>query len=116
MKAPKEEISRYGIVRPKVWDDGRFEIDLLVEKPKPGEAPSDYGIAGRYAFVPEIFDYIRKTKPGSGGELQITDSIALMLADCRPVWCVPLVGDEVRRDIGTFESYFEAFNLAATQW
>lgn len=112
MKAPKEEISRYGIVRPTHWEGNQFEIDLLVEKPRVEDAPSDYAIAGRYAFDACIFDYIRKTPPGAGGELQITDSIGLMLADKRPVWCVPLVDDEVRRDIGTFETYFEAFMLA----
>lgn len=112
MKAPQDEISRYGIVRPKLWDGDRFEIDLLVEKPKVEDAPSDYAIAGRYAFDSCIFDYIRNTPPGAGGELQITDSIGLMLADNKPVWCVPLVGDEVRRDIGTFDTYFEAFALA----
>jgi UTP--glucose-1-phosphate uridylyltransferase len=116
MNAPREEISRYGIVRPKLWDGDRFEIDLLVEKPAPEEAPSDYAIAGRYAFEPNIFEYIRNTPPGAGGELQITDSIGLMLADNRPVWCVPLLGDEARRDIGTFESYFEAFALACRDW
>jgi UTP--glucose-1-phosphate uridylyltransferase len=113
MKAPREEISRYGIVRPKAWGDGCFEIDMLVEKPRPEDAPSDYAIAGRYAFNPSIFDYIKKTPPGAGGEMQITDSIGLLLSDSKPVWCVPLVGDEVRRDIGTFDTYFEAFRLAA---
>jgi UTP--glucose-1-phosphate uridylyltransferase len=67
---------------------------------------------GIYAFDPCVFEYIRKTRPGAGGELQITDSIGLMIEDNRPVWCVPLVDDEIRRDIGTFQSYFEAFALA----
>jgi len=112
---PRDEVSRYGIVRPKRWDGQRFEIDLLVEKPAPDAAPSDYAIAGRYAFDPCVFDYIRKTAPGAGGELQITDSVGLMLADGRPVWGVPLVGSEVRRDIGTFPTYFEAFLLACRE-
>lgn len=109
---PREEVSRYGIVRPKTLAKERFEIDMLVEKPAPEDAPSEYAIAGRYAFDPSIFNYIRKTSPGAGGELQITDSIDLMLRDGRPVWCVPLALDEVRRDIGTFSTYFEAFMLA----
>ena len=114
-RTPREQTPRYGIVRPKRWDGQRFEIDLLIEKPAPEQAPSEYAIAGRYAFAPCVFDYIRKTPPGAGGELQITDSIALMLADGRPVWCVPLVGDEIRRDIGTFPSYFEAFAAACRE-
>jgi UTP--glucose-1-phosphate uridylyltransferase len=112
-KTPIEQSPSFGMVRPKQWDgDGRFEIDQLVEKPRPEDSPSEYAIAGRYAFHAAIFDYIRSTPPGALGELQITDSIGLMLADHLPVWCVPLVGDEIRRDIGTFQIYFEAFMLA----
>ena len=112
-KTPIEDSASFGMVRPKRWDgDERFEIDLLVEKPKPEESPSEYAIAGRYAFDPSVFDYIRNTPPGALGELQLTDSIGLMLAAGKPVWCVPLVGDEIRRDIGTFQTYFEAFLLA----
>jgi len=112
MKAPKDEVSRYGIVRPSGKIDRWFPIDMLVEKPSPEQAPSEFAIAGRYAFDASIFDYIRKTKPGAGSEVQLTDSISLMIADGREVWCVPLVCTEIRRDIGTFETYFEAF-LAA---
>ncbi|MBI2842453.1 MAG: NTP transferase domain-containing protein [Armatimonadetes bacterium] len=112
-KTPRAESHRYGMVHPKRWDGNeRFEIDLLVEKPAVEDAPSEYAIAGRYAFDPCVFEFIRKTPPGAGGELQITDSIGLMLADGRPVWGVPLMGEEIRRDIGTFPSYFEAFMAA----
>ncbi|MEN6372331.1 MAG: sugar phosphate nucleotidyltransferase [Armatimonadota bacterium] len=108
---PKEESFRYGMVRPARWDGPCFEIDLLIEKPSPEECPGEYSIAGRYAFDPSIFDYIRNTLPGAGGELQITDSIRLMIDGGRPVWGVPLTGEETRRDIGTFPVYYEAFVL-----
>ncbi|MGC8863865.1 MAG: sugar phosphate nucleotidyltransferase, partial [Armatimonadota bacterium] len=81
------------------------------EKPRPEDAPSDYAIAGRYAFEPAVFDCIRRTPRGAGGEYQITDSIRIMLADGRPVWCVALGDNEIRRDIGEFETYFEAFQI-----
>jgi UTP--glucose-1-phosphate uridylyltransferase len=110
-KTPRNEVSRYGIVKPKIGVGPSFEIDALVEKPKPEDAPSEYAIAGRYAFDPIIFDYIDRTPRGAGGEYQITDSIGLMLADGREVWCVALGDNEVRRDIGTFQTYFEAFAL-----
>ncbi|HOP79007.1 MAG TPA: sugar phosphate nucleotidyltransferase [Armatimonadota bacterium] len=109
---PKEEVSRYGIVHPKSVGGKWFEIDLLVEKPEPENAPSEYAIAGRYAFDPCVFEYIRNTLPGARDEYQITDSIGLMIEDKKPVWCVPLTGKEIRRDIGTFSSYFEAFTQA----
>ncbi len=82
-----------------------------MEKPTPEQAPSQYAIAGRYAFDPAVFDYIDRTPPGANGEHQITDSIGLMLADGREVWCVALGENEIRRDIGTFGSYFEAFRV-----
>ena len=108
-RAPRAEISRYGIVKPKCGVGPVFEIDGVVEKPAPQDAPSDYAVAGRYAFEPAVFDYIRRTPRGAGGEYQITDSIRLMLADGRAVWCVALSENETRRDIGEFETYFEAF-------
>jgi UTP--glucose-1-phosphate uridylyltransferase len=108
-KTPLEEVSRYGIVKPMHGISPSFQIDGLVEKPTPQEAPSDYAIAGRYAFDPVIFDYIDRTPRGAGGEYQITDSIGLMLDDGLEVWCVALGEREIRRDIGTFQTYFEAF-------
>jgi len=110
-KTPIEEVSRYGIVKPKAGLGPSFEIDGLVEKPKPEQAPSDYAIAGRYAFDACIFDYIDRTPHGANGEYQITDSVGLMLEDGREVWCVALGENEIRRDIGTFPSYFEAFRI-----
>lgn len=110
---PLEESPRYGMVRPARWDGQYFEIDLLVEKPSPEKSPGEYAIAGRYAFGPSIFDCIKRTRPGVGGELQITDSICHMVDDGRPVWGVPLIGNEARRDIGTFPAYYEAFILLA---
>ena len=110
-RTPIIEVSRYGIVRPKYSVAPSFEIDALIEKPKPEDAPSEYAIAGRYAFSAIIFDYIDKTPRGAVGEYQITDSIDLMLRDNNEVWCVALGENEVRRDIGTFESYYEAFQI-----
>ncbi|MGQ9455524.1 MAG: UTP--glucose-1-phosphate uridylyltransferase [Armatimonadota bacterium] len=105
------EISRYGVVKPKNKTGKVFEIEDIVEKPSPKQAPSTLAVAGRYAFEPWIFDYIEQTPVGAGNEYQISDSIRLMLRDGRSIWCVALGEGEVRRDIGTFETYFEAFAL-----
>ncbi len=112
-KTPLEEVSRYGIVKPADGVANCFRIDGLVEKPQPKDAPSEYAIAGRYAFHPDIFGYIERTPKGANGEYQITDSIGLMLADNREVWCVALGEEEFRLDIGTFDTYFQAFALYA---
>lgn len=111
-RTPLDEVSRYGIVRPADGVGPRFRVDGLVEKPRPEDAPSEYAIAGRYAFGPLVFDYIDRTPRGAGGEYQLTDSIGLMLRDGHETWCVALGEREARRDIGTFETYFEAFARA----
>lgn len=107
---PITESSRYGMVKPVGGtSDGAFEIADLIEKPNPDECPSEYAIAGRYVFSPCIFDWIRHTLPGAGGELQITDSIRLALENNERVWCVPLRESERRYDIGNFSTFCEAF-------
>ena len=58
-----------------------FEIEDLIEKPSKSEAPSNLAIAARYVFAPAIFDAIKRTAPGKGGEIQITDAIRLMMKD-----------------------------------
>ncbi len=74
-KVSPEDVSKYGIV---AFDGRTMEIRDLVEKPSPEEAPSNYAILGRYLFQPEIFDCIRKTPPGKGNEIQLTDAIRLL--------------------------------------
>ena len=110
-RTPIEEVRRYGIVKPKHGIAPSFQIEAIVEKPEPKEAPSEYAVAGRYAFDAVVFSYIERTAPGAGGEYQITDSVDLMLKDGLPVWCVALGEGEIRRDIGTFDTYFEALQI-----
>ena len=105
-----EKAHMYGIVRPSEEScEWGFEIDGAVEKPQVGEIPSNYAIGGRYVFDSDIFDLIRRTKTGAGGEQQITDSIVLGISEGRSVWCAPLTQDELRHDIGSLEVYCEAF-------
>ena len=110
-KTPREEVSRYGIVRPRSALGSCFEIDGLVEKPQPKDAPSEYAVAGRYAFGSSIYEWIERTPRGANNEYQLSDSIALMMRDGGKAWCVALGPGEIRRDIGTFASYFEAFRI-----
>lgn len=77
-KVPPERTDAYGIVDVEE-NDGRLKrIRHLVEKPAPEEAPSDLGILGRYVLTPEIFEAIRRTRPGKGGEIQLTDALHLL--------------------------------------
>jgi UTP--glucose-1-phosphate uridylyltransferase len=107
-KVPMDEVHRYGIAKPKANGEF-FEVEDLIEKPSRQEAPSDLAIAARYVFHPGIFDAIKRTPPGKGGEIQLTDAIRLMLKDGGKVYGVCLRDDERRYDIGNFQAYFRAF-------
>ena len=60
------------------WGKGLMQVTDMVEKPKTGTAPTNLGVSGRYVLPPEIFDYLEKTKPGSGGEIQLTDGLCTL--------------------------------------
>jgi UTP--glucose-1-phosphate uridylyltransferase len=77
-----EEISSYGCVEPDGDAvDGVVKIRRIVEKPAREDAPSNLAVIGRYVFTPEIFDALDRIEPGAGGELQLTDAIALLLGE-----------------------------------
>jgi UTP--glucose-1-phosphate uridylyltransferase len=79
MDVPREHTSRYGVLNPGRVDGRLTEIKGLVEKPKPAEAPSTLSIIGRYILQPAVFDLLADQKPGAGGEIQLTDALALMI-------------------------------------
>lgn len=108
-EVPPHEVYKYGIVRAKRGKGDLLEIEDLVEKPEIEESPSNLAIAARYIFDPIIFQFIHKTLPDQRGELQITDSIRLLVRQGLPVWGVMLKKGEKRYDIGNFASYFIAF-------
>jgi UTP--glucose-1-phosphate uridylyltransferase len=78
-EVPMDKVSRYGIAGGKKIDDKTMEVNELVEKPKPDKAPSNLAIAGRYILTPEIFTAIEQTKRGKGNEIQLTDSLHLLM-------------------------------------
>lgn len=78
-EVPHQEVESYGIVDGEAIGEGLYTVRALVEKPKPSEATSNLAIVGRYVLTPEIFDALLETKPGKGGEIQITDGLALLL-------------------------------------
>ncbi|MGZ8223850.1 MAG: UTP--glucose-1-phosphate uridylyltransferase GalU [Methylobacter sp.] len=75
------ETDKYGIVRTAEFSGSSGAVELIVEKPKPEVAPSNLAVVGRYILTPAIFDKIKKTGRGAGGEFQLTDAIADLLAD-----------------------------------
>ncbi|HXQ40959.1 MAG TPA: UTP--glucose-1-phosphate uridylyltransferase GalU [Candidatus Udaeobacter sp.] len=79
MDVPREQTNRYGVLRTGREDGRLVEVQGLVEKPTPADAPSTLSIIGRYILQPEIFDLIADQKPGAGGEVQLTDALARMV-------------------------------------
>jgi UTP--glucose-1-phosphate uridylyltransferase len=116
-EVPSHEVGQYGIAQPKNGaggpggsSDGElFEIEDLIEKPSPGEAPSNLAIAARYVLSPAIFDALADTKRGKGGEIQLTDAIRAVIRGGGKAYGIRLRQGERRYDIGNFQAYFEAF-------
>ncbi len=108
-EVPWEDVCRYGIAQPRGPVDDVFELERLIEKPSAEEAPSNLAVAARYVFSPVIFEKLAETKPGKGGEIQVTDAIQSVLEAGGKGFGMRLRPGERRFDIGNFESYFRAF-------
>ncbi len=102
-EVPLAETVRYGIAKPIEEEDGVFRVQDVIEKPEPGEAPSRLAIAARYVFSPAIFSALKRTRPGKGGEIQLTDAVRILLQEGGMVYGVRLRPNEPRYDIGNFE-------------
>ena len=103
----KNQTHKYGIVEGKYIDDTNdiLRVSSMVEKPNPDEAPSNLAIIGRYILTPEIFDILRKTKPGRGGEIQITDALNALAKEGKVV-AYKFKGK--RFDCGSVDGFVEA--------
>ncbi|MGW6444588.1 UTP--glucose-1-phosphate uridylyltransferase [Lentzea sp. NPDC055074] len=104
---PREQISAYGVfdVRDTGSDDVK-QVVGMVEKPKPEDAPSTFAAAGRYLLDRAIFDALKRITPGAGGELQLTDAIALLINEGHPVHVVVHRGG--RHDLGNPAGFLRA--------
>lgn len=114
-----EETKRYGIasvapVEEEFADVGEVvRVTGLVEKPAPDKAPSNLAVLGRYVLPGRIFDAISRTEPGSGGEIQLTDAMSLLLAEGVPVHGIVYRG--TRYDTGTPLGYLQTVVQIACQ-
>jgi UTP--glucose-1-phosphate uridylyltransferase len=104
-EVPADQVRRYGIVAGSDAGAHLIRIERIVEKPQPQDAPSRIGIAGRYILTPRIFEEIRRQKPGSGGEIQLTDAIARLM-DREAVYAYQYEGK--RYDCGSKEGFLQA--------
>ena len=106
-EVPKEDTSKYGVIAGNEIANNIFQITDMVEKPDPKDAPSNLAIIGRYILTPDIFDIIRETKPGKGGEIQITDAL-LEQAKKGKVLAYKFKGQ--RFDCGSVDGFVNATN------
>jgi UTP--glucose-1-phosphate uridylyltransferase len=102
---PREQTASYGIVATDAFAGRSAPIRQIVEKPRPEVAPSTLAVVGRYVLDGAIFELLEKTTPGAGGEIQLTDAIAALLA-CSPVHAYRFQG--TRFDCGTHLGLIEA--------
>ena len=105
MDVPQDQTSAYGIVTPGA-DDGRIvQIEGLVEKPDPADAPSNIAVVGRYIITPEVFETLAAQERGAGGEIQLTDALAKQIGSA-PFTGVRFSGE--RFDCGSKLGFLQA--------
>jgi UTP--glucose-1-phosphate uridylyltransferase len=101
----KTKVSKYGIVKGVKIEDKVYKVKDLVEKPKIEEAPSNIAILGRYIITPKIFEILEKTKPGKGGEIQLTDALKeLAKQEAMYSYCF----EGIRYDVGDKLGFLQA--------
>ena len=107
MEFPDSELGKYGVIAGEEDPEhpGVYQVHDMVEKPGKANAPSNLGIIGRYVLTPDIFDHIAATKPGRGGEIQLTDAMKAQARD-EPIRAIRF--DGVRWDIGNKQDYLRA--------
>lgn len=105
MEVPEDEIHKYGVIAGEAMKDGLYRVSDMVEKPEPGEAPSNLAVIGRYILTPDIFDILKDTPPGKNNEVQLTDALKQQAQD-GVVLAYRFKG--TRFDCGSVEGFVEA--------
>jgi UTP--glucose-1-phosphate uridylyltransferase len=115
MEVPDEDLGKYGVIdgEPQPDQPDVYQVTDMVEKPGKANAPSNLGIIGRYVLTPDIFEHIAATRPGRGGEIQLTDA---MKAQAREESIRAVKFSGVRYDVGSKQEYLRAVvELAANR-
>ena len=106
---PMDQTNKYGVIAGNLVDgsDNIYRVTDMVEKPDPKDAPTNMAIIGRYILTPDIFDIIRHTKPGKGGEIQITDAL---MEQAKQGKVIAYKFEGKRFDCGSVDGFVEATN------
>lgn len=106
VRVPRSSISAYGVIDPeRMGEPGLHRVRDLVEKPPVERAPSELAVIGRYVLTPGVFAKLAGTKPGKGGEIQLTDGLRSLLAD-EPIYALEVEGE--RYDAGDKLGFLKA--------
>ena len=113
-EVPMDQTNKYGVISGNLIDgtDNTYRVTDMVEKPGIKDAPTNMAIIGRYILTPDIFDILRKTKPGKSGEIQITDAL---LAQAKKGKVIAYKFKGKRFDCGGIKGFVEATNYFAKQ-
>ncbi|KAB7886216.1 UTP--glucose-1-phosphate uridylyltransferase GalU [Poseidonibacter ostreae] len=107
MEVPKEDVHKYGVIEGKIMENNVHIVSNMIEKPDNDKAPSNLAVIGRYILTPEIFEIIKKTKPGKNGELQITDALC---EQAKNGMVLAYKFEGKRFDCGSVDGFVEATN------
>lgn len=104
---PPQNSNKYGVIAGDEIEEGVIRVTNMIEKPEPQDAPSNLAIIGRYILTPDIFDIIKDTKAGRGGEIQITDAL---LTQAQQGGVIAYKFKGTRFDCGSVDGFVEATN------
>ncbi len=102
-----KDTDKYGIIEGVLLEEGVYQVNNMIEKPDPSETPSNLAIIGRYILTPDIFDILRDTAPGKGGEIQITDAL---LQQAKKGKVIAYKFNGRRFDCGSVDGFVKATN------
>ena len=103
-----KDVEKYGVVSIKSSSNNVFQVDEMIEKPSPSEAPSNLAIVGRYILTPDIFEILERTEPDQNGEIQVTNALR-ELVKFGKVIAYKFEGKRI--DCGSVEGYIDANNF-----
>ena len=106
-EVPLEDTNKYGVIAGEEIENGVYRVSDMVEKPDPKDAPTNMAIIGRYILTPDIFDILRETKAGKGGEIQITDAL---LEQAKNGKVIAYNFNGKRFDCGSVDGFVDATN------
>jgi UTP--glucose-1-phosphate uridylyltransferase len=105
-RLPRKEIVHYGVIAPEPLEDREYRVHSIVEKPSLEEAPSDLATVGRYVLTADIWPLLERTPPGTGGEIQLTDTLAMLLESGHPLFACEFEGErfDTGRPLGLLQA------------